>query len=194
MWQYQRFYIGGEWRTAAGSEQIAVLNPATEAVIGEVPAGNAADIDRAVAAAREALPSWSVTSPKVRGSYLQQIHEELVARAPELAELITAELGMPIKLSQRIQAGLPVAVLESYMTLLHDYRFSERIGNSLVIKEPVGVIAAITPWNYPLMMAVWKIGPALAAGNTVISRPASDEIWWRSSGRLSLNSCHITRT
>lgn len=172
MWQYQRFYIGGEWRTAAGNEQIAVLNPATEAVIGEVPAGNATDIEQAVAAAKEALPSWSATSPKVRGSYLQQIHEELVARAPELAELITAELGMPIKLSQRIQAGLPVAVLESYMTLLHDYRFSERIGNSLVIKEPVGVIAAITPWNYPLHQLMIKVAAALAAGCTIVAKPS----------------------
>ncbi|NOY14380.1 MAG: aldehyde dehydrogenase family protein [Deltaproteobacteria bacterium] len=172
MRQYKRFYIGGEWRTAAAAEQISVINPATEAVIGEVPAGNQADVDAAVAAAKEALPSWSVTSPQVRGSYLRQIHEELVARVPEIAALITDELGMPIKLSQRIQAGLPVAVLESYINLLPEYAFSERIGNSQIIKEPVGVVAAITPWNYPLHQLMIKVAAALAAGCTIVAKPS----------------------
>lgn len=172
MRQYKRFYIAGEWCTAVTHEPIAVINPATEAVIGEVPAGSQEDIDQAVAAAKEALPSWAATSPQVRGSYLQQIHQELVARAPELAELITAELGMPIKLSQRIQASLPVAVLESYMTMLPDYQFSERIGNSQIIKEPVGVVAAITPWNYPLHQLMIKVAAALAAGCTIVAKPS----------------------
>lgn len=172
MRQYKRFYIGGEWRTAAAAEQISVINPATEAVIGEVPAGNQADVDAAVAAAKEALPSWSVTSPQVRGSYLRQIHEALVARVPEIAALITDELGMPIKLSQRIQAGLPVAVLESYINLLPEYAFSERIGNSQIIKEPVGVVAAITPWNYPLHQLMIKVAAALAAGCTIVAKPS----------------------
>jgi betaine-aldehyde dehydrogenase len=172
MRQYKKFYIAGEWHPATSTEQIEVINPATEAVIGVVPAGVQADIDLAVTAAREALPSWSMTSPQVRGSYLQQIHEELVARVPELAELITDELGMPVKLSQRIQAGLPVAVLESYMRLLQDYPFSEQIGNSQLLKEPVGVVAAITPWNYPLHQLMIKVAAALAAGCTVVAKPS----------------------
>lgn len=172
MRHYNKFYLAGEWCDATATDKIEVFNPATEAVIGVVPAAGQADVDRAVAAAKEALPSWSATSPQVRGSYLQQLHVELVARVPEIAELITAELGMPIKLSQRIQAGLPVAVLESYINLLEDYPFSERIGNSLVLKEPVGVVAAITPWNYPLHQLMIKVAAALAAGCTIVAKPS----------------------
>lgn len=172
MEHHNRLYIGGEWCDPVGDEQIKVLNPATEAVICEIPSGTVEDIDRAVAAAKDALPSWAATSAKVRGSYLQQVHQELVARAPEIAELITSELGMPIKLSQRIQAGLPVVVLESYVELLKDFSFSEQIGNSTVLKEPVGVVAAITPWNYPLHQLMIKVAAALAAGCTVIAKPS----------------------
>lgn len=172
MHRRDRLYIAGQWQEATGSELIEVLNPATEAVIGVVPAGTAADIDRAVAAAAEALPSWAATSPQVRGGYLQQIHHELVARAPEMAELITAELGMPIKLSQRIQAGLPAAVLESYVTLLEEYEFSERIGHSVILKEPVGVVGAITPWNFPLNQLMIKVAAALAAGCPLVAKPS----------------------
>ncbi len=172
MYARDRLYIGGNWQESTGSERIRVINPATEAVIGEVPAGTPADIDRAVKAAAEALPSWASTSPRVRSGHLQQIHQELVARAPEMAELITAELGMPIKLSQRIQAGLPAAVLESYIQLLENYEFSERIGNSVVLKEPVGVVGAITPWNYPLHQLMIKLAAALAAGCTVVAKPS----------------------
>lgn len=114
-----------------------MVNLATEGVIGEVPAGIAADIDHAVAAARSALPSWSTTSSQVRAGYLKQVHQELVGRAPKIAALITDELGLPIKLSQRIQAGLPALVLNSYVELLDTYQFSERTANSLIIKEPV---------------------------------------------------------
>ncbi|MEA3495808.1 MAG: aldehyde dehydrogenase family protein [Bacteroidota bacterium] len=137
MLSYNRVYINGQWGSADGSERIAVINPATEAVVGEVPAGTVGDIDQAVQAARAALPSWSLTSPQVRVGYLKQIHQELVARAPEIAELITDELGMPIKLSQRIQAGLPALVTNSYVDLLETYEFSDHIGHSLVLKERI---------------------------------------------------------
>ncbi len=172
MHRYHKHYYDGRWQEAAGDQLIPVINPATEGVVGEVPAGTAADVDRAVAAASEALPGWSASSPQVRRSYLVQIHQELVAAAPEMAELITTELGMPLKLSQRIQAGLPPMVLESYIALLEDYAFSERIGNSLVLKEPVGVVAAITPWNYPLHQLLIKVAAALAAGCTVVAKPS----------------------
>ena len=172
MQKHTKIYFAGEWRESTGSEQIMVMNPATEGVVGEIPAGTVEDIDLAVTAARVALPSWSATSPQIRAGYLKQIHQELVARIPEIAELITNELGMPIKLSQRIQAGLPPLVLNSYIELLENFQFSERVGNSLILKEPVGVVAAITPWNYPLYQLMIKVSAALAAGCTIVAKPS----------------------
>ncbi|MFO7765757.1 MAG: aldehyde dehydrogenase family protein [Pelovirga sp.] len=169
---YSKIYYNGRWQSPDGEDLIDVVNPATEGVVGGVPAGTAVDIDRAVAAAGNALSGWAATNPKVRAGYMTQIHEELVARGPELAELITNELGMPIKLSQRIQAGLPAVVLETYIKLLEEFPFSEKIGNSLVLKEPIGVVAAITPWNYPLHQLMIKIAAALAAGCTIVAKPS----------------------
>lgn len=170
--RYERLYIGGEWCSVTTTQRITVINPATEGMLGEVPAAGFEEVERAVAAARAALPGWSATSPEIRAGYLARIHEELVARAPELAETITNELGMPIKLSQRIQAGLPALVLDSYVELLREYVFSERIGDSLVLKEPVGVVGAITPWNYPLNQLMIKFAAALAAGCTLVAKPS----------------------
>ena len=172
MVNYSRVYINGQWQASSGSGQIVVINPATEGVIGTVPEGSSVDIDDAVEAAHSALSSWSATSQQVRAGYMKQIHQELVARAPEIAELITNELGMPIKLSQRIQAGLPALVMNSYVELLETYDFTERIANSLIIKEPIGVVAAITPWNYPLHQLMIKVAAALAAGCTVVAKPS----------------------
>lgn len=172
MKNYTKLYYNGCWQAPATDAVISVINPATEAVIGSVPAGTAADVERAVAGARAALSGWTATCPEVRAGYMMQIHRELVARGPELAELITTELGMPIKLSQRIQAGLPALVLDSYVSLLKEFSFSERIGNSLVLKEPIGVVAAITPWNYPLHQLMIKVAAALAAGCTVVVKPS----------------------
>jgi len=172
MHQFNRFYLAGEWCEPTTTEAIDVINPATETVIGSVPAANQADVDHAVAAAKDALPSWAATSPQQRAEYLRRLHEKLVAQVPEIAELITAELGMPIKLSQRIQAGLPVVVLDSYIKLLADYPFAEQIENSKILKEPVGVVAAITPWNYPLHQLMIKVAAALAAGCTIVAKPS----------------------
>jgi len=169
---YGRLYIDGHWCVPASSDSIEVTNPATEAVIATVPAGSSVDVEAAVTAARNALYGWSTTKPSIRAGYMAQIYEALVARGPELAELITNELGMPIKLSQRIQAGLPMVVLESYIKLLGEFAFSERIGNSLVLKEPIGVVAAITPWNYPLHQLMIKVAAALAAGCTIVAKPS----------------------
>ena len=172
MFSYKKLFIAGKWCEPSGTGMIEVVNPATEGAIGEVPRGSAADIEQAVYAASQALPAWSASSPQVRNRYLRQIHQGLVNRSSEIAELITAELGMPLKLSQRIQAGLPIAVLDSYIQLLESYEFSERIGNSLIIKEPVGVVAAITPWNFPLHQLMIKVAAALAAGCTIIAKPS----------------------
>ncbi|MFO7813548.1 MAG: aldehyde dehydrogenase family protein [Pelovirga sp.] len=169
---YNKLYINGDWSTPLGTDRIEVVNPATEAVIATVPAGNADDVAVAVTAAHNALSGWSATKPAIRAGYLSHIYESLVTRGPELAEVITSELGMPIKLSQRIQAGLPTVVLESYIKLLGEFAFSERIGNSLVLKEPVGVVAAITPWNYPLHQLMIKVAAALAAGCTIVAKPS----------------------
>jgi len=130
------------------------------------------DAGQAVAAARRAAEAWGCAPIAERAEYLAKIQRGLAARADDIAGTITAEVGMPIKLSRRIQAGLPVAVWESYVKLLGEYAFEERIGNSLVLREPVGVAVCITPWNYPLHQAVAKVAPALAAGCTVVLKPS----------------------
>ena len=165
-------YINGQWVLPAGTDTFEVINPATETVLGRVPAATAADADNAVAAARSARELWQRTSPAERAAYLAGIHAGLLTRSEEIARTITAEVGMPLKLSRRIQAGLPLAVLESYIKLLGEYTFEERIGNSLVLREPAGVAACITPWNYPLHQVIAKIAPALAAGCTVVLKPS----------------------
>ncbi|MRR35012.1 aldehyde dehydrogenase family protein, partial [bacterium] len=168
----QDIYINGAWTAPSTGEFIDVVNPATEEVMGQIPSCGEADVEWAVAAARDAFESWGSSPLDHRLAFLRKIHEGMVNRSEEIAQTITAELGMPIKLSRRIQAGLPIAVMESYMKLLGEYPFEERIGNSLIIKEPVGVAACITPWNYPLHQVVAKVAPALAAGCTVVLKPS----------------------
>ena len=165
-------YIDGAWRRPLSAELIEVLNPATEQVLGTIPAATAADVEQAVSAATAAFAAWSTTTPAERVTHLRTLHRCLAARAEEIAQTITAEVGMPLKLSRRIQAGLPLAVLENYCALLAGYDFEERIGTSLVVKEAAGVAACITPWNYPLHQVIAKVAPALAAGCTVILKPS----------------------
>jgi aldehyde dehydrogenase (NAD+) len=167
-----KFYIDGRWSKPAGSKTIDVHNPSTGEAIARVPEGTAADVDAAVAAARRAFGGWSDTPASKRAEYLTKIHEGLKARADEIAKTITAEVGMPLKLSQRIQAGLPIATFGIYAKLIGEYQFEERVGNSLVVREPVGVVAAITPWNYPLHQIAAKVAPALAAGCTIVLKPS----------------------
>lgn len=165
-------YINGQWIAPAGSDVFNVVNPTSEALLGQIPAATPADADKAVAAAVGAFDTWGRTAVTERAAYLARIHGGLLARAEEIARTITTEVGMPLKLSRRIQAGLPAAVLESYVKLLGEYSFEERIGDSLVVREPAGVAACITPWNYPLHQAVAKVAPALAAGCTVVLKPS----------------------
>ncbi len=167
-----RLYINGEWQAARGPESLAVVNPATEQVVGHIPAGTVEDACAAADAARAAFDGWADTPREERVALLSKLHRGLVARAEEIARTISGEVGMPLKLSRRIQAGLPAAVMESYARLLGDYSFEERIGNSLVLKEPAGVAACITPWNYPLHQVVAKVAPALAAGCTLVLKPS----------------------
>jgi betaine-aldehyde dehydrogenase len=149
-----------------------VINSTTEEVMGRVPEGAAEDINRAVAAARRAFDSWSATSAAERAGFLQKIAAGLAARQNEIAEIIASEVGMPLPLATMVQAGMPAMVMGSYAKLLGDYSFEEQIGNSLVVKEPVGVIGCITPWNFPLHQVVAKVAPALAAGCTVVLKPS----------------------
>ncbi|MBA2950007.1 aldehyde dehydrogenase family protein [Streptomyces himalayensis] len=167
-------YIDGSWRPAAGPDTIAVVNPADEQVIAHVPAGTAEDVDAAVRAARAALPAWAATPPAERAARIAALRDVLAARKDEIAETVTAELGAPLPFAQRVHAGLPIAVAGSYAELAATYPFEEKAGNSMVLLEPVGVVGAITPWNYPLHQIVAKVAPALAAGCTVVLKPAED--------------------
>ncbi|MEU0588163.1 aldehyde dehydrogenase family protein [Streptomyces sp. NPDC006132] len=167
-------YIGGAWRPAAGQDVIEVVNPVDEQVIGTVPAGTAEDVDAAVRAARAALPGWAATPPAERAARLAALRDVLAARADEIAETVTAELGSPLKFSQAVHAAVPIAVAGSYAELAATYAFEEKTGNSVVHHEPIGVVAAITPWNYPLHQIVAKAAPALAAGCTIVVKPAED--------------------
>ncbi|MEV5202312.1 aldehyde dehydrogenase family protein, partial [Streptomyces sp. NPDC053720] len=139
-------YIDGAWRPAAGRDTIAVVNPADEQVIAEVPAGGAEDVDAAVRAARAALPAWAATAPAERAARIAALRDVLVARKDEIAGTVTAELGAPLPFSQAVHAGVPILVAGSYAELAASYAFEEKVGNSTVYAEPVGVVGAITPW------------------------------------------------
>ncbi|MER5305336.1 aldehyde dehydrogenase family protein [Streptomyces lasiicapitis] len=167
-------YIAGAWRPAATGDTIPVVNPVDEEVIAHVPAGTAADVDAAVRAARAALPAWSATPPAERAARIGAVRDGLVARKDEIAATVTAELGAPLPFSEAVHAGVPILVAGSYADLAATYAFEEKVGNSTVYAEPVGVVGAITPWNYPLHQIVAKVAPALAAGCTVVLKPAED--------------------
>src|SRR5438046_2894504 len=168
----EKLFIGGRWVAPSGREMIDVHNAGTGEVMGRVPAGSAKDVDVAVAAARRAFESWSNTSADQRAELLGKISANLKARTDELAKTIAQEVGMPLKLAGRIQAGLPIANFANFAKLLKEFIFENRVGNSLVTREPVGVVAAITPWNYPLHQIALKVAPALAAGCTVVLKPS----------------------
>jgi betaine-aldehyde dehydrogenase len=169
---HDKLYVNGEWIQPAGKGMLEVINSTTEEVMGRVPEGSPEDINRAVAAARAAFDSWSTTSSAERAGFLEKISAGLAARQNEIAAIIASEVGMPLPLATMVQAGMPIMVMGSYARLLGSYSFEEQIGNSLVVKEPVGVIGCITPWNYPLHQVIAKVAPALAAGCTVVLKPS----------------------
>ena len=167
-----RLYIGGEWTEPAGSGTIDVLDSTTEQVIGTVPEGTPDDVDRAVAAASAGFEVWSSTPIEQRLDACQAISAQLAERGDELAVLIASEVGMPLRLARTIQAGLPVMDFGGIAQVANEVAWEERIGNSLVVREPVGVVGAITPWNYPLHQLCAKVAPALAAGCTIVAKPS----------------------
>jgi aldehyde dehydrogenase (NAD+) len=169
---YDKLFINGDWVSPIGKGTIDVINAATEEVMGRIPEGAAADVDRAVKAARTAFDAWSATPAAKRAEYLQKISAGLAARSDELAKLVSQEVGMPLQLSKMIQAGLPTMNFGVYAKLGAELQYEEQIGNSLVVREPVGVVGCITPWNYPLHQIAAKVAPALAAGCTVVLKPS----------------------
>lgn len=169
---YDQLYIGGRWVPPLGDGTIDVISASTELVMGRIPAGIPADADAAVAAAVAAFDGWAATAPKERAAFVQRLSEGIAARADDIAQVITGEVGMPLTLSTRIQAGLPQMVSATTAALAEDFPWEEQIGNSTVVQEPIGVVAAITPWNYPLHQIVAKVSPALVAGCTIVVKPS----------------------
>ena len=168
----KELYIGGRWEQPAGDGEIDVIDARTEEVMGRVPRGGEADVRRAVATARSVFNEWSQTSMAERTAALRALADGLSARGEQLAELMSREVGTPIAISRRVQVGLAVDVFRSMADIAADFPLSSRIGTSPLIRQPAGVVAAITPWNYPLYQLAAKLAPALAAGCTIILKPA----------------------
>ncbi len=167
-----QFYIGGQWVDPSSSETIAVINPATEQVITNVAAGQPDDVDAAVAAAKEAFDSWSQTSKEERLAILDKIIELYMARADDLAEAISSEMGAPLWLAKAAQVPAGLMHFMTVRGILDSYEFDEVRGSTLVTREPAGVVGLITPWNWPLNQIACKVGPALAAGCTMVLKPS----------------------
>jgi aldehyde dehydrogenase (NAD+)/betaine-aldehyde dehydrogenase len=163
-------YVNGRWIASTGTASIAVIDPTTTRPMGSVPAGTAADVEEAVAAARAAFPAWSQLPAADRGRYRSAIADGLERRALELAELIALEVGMPE--DQCAEDQIPVEDFRINAELAMTFRFEDEVAGARVLHEPVGVVAAITPWNYPLSQIAAKVAPALAAGCTVVVKPS----------------------
>ena len=181
---YRQLYIGGQWADPAKTETIDVYSPTTEEQIGSVPRGSEADIDAAVAAARAAFDDpdgWANWTPAQRGDVLERFAAELEARGEETARRVSMQNGMPIWLAQQFEAGFPPLLLRYYSGLMNatpaeDARPGMLGGTALVSRQPVGVVAAITPWNVPQGISFLKIAPALAAGCTMVLKPAEETV------------------
>ena len=168
-----RLYIDGRWVTPASDAPLTdVLDASDGTVLGQVARGGTADVDRAVAAARAAFDAWSHTPPEERARLLETVREILAKRQEDIARLISLEVGTPTLISTKVQVGLPLQTLQAFADAVRTHVWQEEIGNSVVIREPAGVVGAITPWNYPLHQLVGKVGGALAAGWTVVAKPA----------------------
>jgi acyl-CoA reductase-like NAD-dependent aldehyde dehydrogenase len=169
---YDKLYIDGAWVPSEGSGTIDVYDSTNGEVIATIPSGTAADVDRAVQAARAAFETWSATTPEERAKALTRVGEGLAARMDEIATVITREAGMPKWLSTIVQAGLPINSFNTAAQIAESYQYESEVGNSLVVKEPVGVVGAITPWNYPLHQIAAKVAYAMGAGCTVVLKPS----------------------
>lgn len=166
------FYVNGRWVRSHSTRQVVVTNPATEESLALVTLGDVTDVEAAVDAARLAAPGWARTPVAERARLLRAVAAELTARREEIAQLETAEVGTPISLSRRAHAGSPIHFFASAADLIEQSGPDESIPGATVLREPYGVVGAITPWNYPLHQSAAKIAPALAAGNTVVFKPS----------------------
>ncbi|HSA53868.1 MAG TPA: aldehyde dehydrogenase family protein [Yinghuangia sp.] len=172
MREYLKLYIGGQWTDPAELRISEVVNPATEEVCGKVAFGSAADVDKAVAAARAAFPTWSATTRKERLDLLQAILDEYQKRSADLGAALTEEMGAPASLANGFQVGLGAGHLSTAIGILEDFVFEEQRGATRVIKEPIGVCGLITPWNWPMNQIAVKVFPALATGCTMVLKPS----------------------
>ena len=165
-------YVDGAFVPSTGTGTLPVTNPYTEQVIGHVPEGTVEDVDKAAKAAARALPAWSATSREDRVKFCTAIAEGLKARAQEIALAAATEMGAPWQIAVLVQAGLPVISFASMEDVVEEVEWERRSGNSVLVRQPVGVVGAITPWNYPLHQIAAKVAPALAAGCTVVVKPS----------------------
>jgi len=167
-----KFYIGGEWVDPSTSDTLDVINPATEQSIGQIAMGGQADVDRAVAAAKKAFETYSLTTKEERIALLESIIATYTERMGDIAAAISEEMGAPLGLANAAQAPSGLGHFMTMLEVLKNYEFEEDIGTSHVIKEPVGVCGLITPWNWPLNQIACKVAPALAAGCTMVLKPS----------------------
>jgi aldehyde dehydrogenase (NAD+) len=167
-----KFYIDGAWVDPAVACTLGIENPATQEMFATISLGSRADVDRAVQAARRAFEAYSQTSVQERLAYLRKIIEGFRARLPELARMMTLEMGSPITFSTERQATVALFHFEEAARVLADYPFEERMGNGVVRREPIGVCGLITPWNWPLNQVASKVAPAIATGCTVVLKPS----------------------
>src|SRR3989442_238473 len=167
-----KFYIDGAWVDPAAPSTLGIVNPATEEVFAQISLGSRPDVDRAAKAARRAFASYSVTSVEARLSRLQKIIEGFRARLPDLARMMTLEMGAPITFATERQATVALFHFEEAARVLANYKFEERMGNGIVRREPIGVCGLITPWNWPLNQVASKVAPALATGCTIVLKPS----------------------
>jgi aldehyde dehydrogenase (NAD+) len=172
MYEYTRFYIDGAWVDPATPNTVPVENPATEQTIGHISLGSAADVDRAVAAARRAFESWQFSTRAERLELLRAIGAGIEARREELARAVSDEMGAPMSLASGPHVGLLAGHLQTAVAILETFPFERQDGDTLHIWEPVGVVGMITPWNWPLNQIACKVFPALATGNTMILKPS----------------------
>lgn len=170
----KQLYINSEWIDSTGDEIAEVLNPATEEVIAKVPVGTTDDVDKAVAAAKAAFPTWNATPIEDRIDLMEKFYTAIEARKDEIADTIVAELGASKKFAGTGQVGLPLSEIRATIDAVKDYDFEYTLKNTQIIEEGYGVVACITPWNYPLLQIERKVVPALLAGNTAILKPASN--------------------
>ncbi|HZK98502.1 MAG TPA: aldehyde dehydrogenase family protein [Caulobacteraceae bacterium] len=174
MREYMKFYIDGQWVDPVTPRSIDVINPANEAVCGHISAGSAADVDKAVKAARKAFETWSLTSREERLDVLQRVLAEYQKRFGDVANAITEEMGAPASLAQRAQAPIGMAHLATGIEVLKTFQFEEDRGPTRLVKEPIGVCGMITPWNWPINQIACKVVPALATGCTMVLKPSEE--------------------